>query len=256
MRFDRYIGIDYSGAETPESRLPGLAVFVSDRACEPQVVRTPAAPKAKHWTRREVADWLLETLSGPERSVVGIDHAFSFPLSYYRRYGLANWDDFLADFCLHWKTAAPHTYVDFVRENNPRTGRPTEFRRTDRWTSSAKSVFRMDGNGTVGKSTHAGIPWLRMLRSEPRLKGRVHFWPFDGFEPADGRSVVAEVYPSVFRNRYGRAERTPHQQDAYSTARWLMDMDTADRLGRYFDPPLNVDHREAALREGWILGIA
>ena len=29
MKFDRYIGIDYSGAESPESRIRGLQVFVA-----------------------------------------------------------------------------------------------------------------------------------------------------------------------------------------------------------------------------------
>ncbi len=29
MKFDRYIGIDYSGAESPESRIKVLQVFVA-----------------------------------------------------------------------------------------------------------------------------------------------------------------------------------------------------------------------------------
>jgi hypothetical protein len=37
----------------------------------------------------------------------------------------------------------------------------------------------------------------------------------------DGRSVVAEAYPSIFRNRYDKGDRTADQQDAYATARWL-----------------------------------
>jgi hypothetical protein len=34
--------------------------------------------------------------------------------------------------------------------------------------------------GSVAKSTHTGIPWLRFIRE--RLGSRVHFWPFDGWE--------------------------------------------------------------------------
>jgi hypothetical protein len=31
---------------------------------------------------------------------------------------------------------------------------------------------------------------------------RVHFWPFDGWQPSAGKAAVAEVYPSLFRNLY------------------------------------------------------
>lgn len=36
--FERYIGIDYSGAETCESSLKGLRVYMADRATEPREV--------------------------------------------------------------------------------------------------------------------------------------------------------------------------------------------------------------------------
>jgi hypothetical protein len=38
---------------------------------------------------------------------IGIDHAFSFPMSYMRRYGIETWDQFLDDFMRHWPTAEP-----------------------------------------------------------------------------------------------------------------------------------------------------
>jgi hypothetical protein len=43
---------------------------------------------------------------------------------------------------------------------------------------TAKSVFHFDVQGSVAKSTHAGIPWLRYIRQH--AKAPVHFWPFDG----------------------------------------------------------------------------
>ena len=54
---------------------------------------------------------------------------------------------------------------------------------------------RNDLQGSVAKSTHAGIPWLRFIRQ--RLRDRVHFWPFDGWDIPAGRSAVVEVYPSL-----------------------------------------------------------
>lgn len=67
----------------------------------------------------------------------------------------------------------------------------------------------------------------------------------------------AEVYPSIFRNRYPRSSsRSVDEQDAWATARWLAGTASGGHLPRYFDPPLTREEREIAGREGWILGIA
>jgi hypothetical protein len=95
-----------------------------------------------------------------------------------------------------------------------RVGKASEFRLCEQWTSSAKSVFQFDVQGQVATSSHAGIPWLKRIRDA--VGDRVHFWPFDGWVPAAGKAVIAEVYPSIFRNRYERAGRTPDEQDAYA----------------------------------------
>jgi hypothetical protein len=83
----------------------------------------------------------------------------------------------------------------------------------------------------------------------------VHFWPFDGWEVPDGKSVIAEIYPSIFKNRFPREDRTTDQQDAYCVARWLTETDRRGLLDRYFDPPLTDEERQIANLEGWILGI-
>ena len=111
------------------------------------------------------------------------------------QYNLTSWPEFLDDSCEHWPTDQDHTYVDFIRdrEEGPpdRTGSNKDFRLTEKWTSSAKSVFQFDVQGSVAKSTHAGIPWLRHIRNDTGDK--VHFWPFDGWDVPDGKSVVAEI---------------------------------------------------------------
>ena len=96
--FQRYIGIDYSGAKTPTSRLKGLRVYEADRSTEPQEVHPPQSPR-KDWIRRGIAEWLVEQLSGEIPIIVGIDHAFSFPMAYFTTYGLRHgWSLFLDDF--------------------------------------------------------------------------------------------------------------------------------------------------------------
>lgn len=268
MNFDCYIGIDYSGAETPTSRLKGLQVYAAQAvAQEPEVWRCPKLSnngQTVNWTRREVAERLLQEANNGTRFLAGIDHGFSMPMGYFARYGLESWPQFLDDFVLHWPTHGDHVYVDFVRDGNlfrsgdapppgSRTGTADEFRLTERWTSSAKSVFLFDVQGSVAKSTLAGIPWLKWLRDQ--AGDRLHFWPFDGWAPAPGKSVIVEVYPSIFRNRYSRDGRTADQQDAYATAKWMANMATQGALAGYFAPPLSVAERAVAELEGWIFGV-
>ena len=57
-RFSRYIGIDYSGAETPDSSLKGLRVYEASRESVPVEVE-PQPSSRKYWTRRGLAEWLV-----------------------------------------------------------------------------------------------------------------------------------------------------------------------------------------------------
>ena len=266
--FDVFIGVDYSGAQGAASRLPGLQVFATrpgilgaERWSSP----TPSNNGQRiNWSRREIAERLRDEARRGTRFLAGIDHAFSFPVSYFRRYRLETWAAFLADFCVHWPTRGDHVYVDFVRDGSlfrdgeapppgQRTGANDEFRMTERWTSSAKSVFRLDGQGTVGKSTLAGIPWLEWLRTE--VGDRVHFWPFDGWTPTPGPSVITEVYPSLWSRSLPKADRTPDQHDAWSVAEWLRRADADGEIAEFLNPDLSREDRATAAVEGWILGL-
>ena len=66
-----------------------LARAMGDRATEPREVAPPPSPR-KNWTREAIAHWLVERLSEPVTTLVGIDHGFSFPLKYYEKYDLAH----------------------------------------------------------------------------------------------------------------------------------------------------------------------
>jgi len=50
LAFARYIGIDYSGAQTPASTLKGLRVYAADHWTAPQEVEPSPGP-SKYWTR-------------------------------------------------------------------------------------------------------------------------------------------------------------------------------------------------------------
>lgn len=256
--FARYIGIDYSGAETPTASLKGLRVFMADRPSPPVEVPPPPSPR-KYWTRRGIAEWLVERLAQDPPALIGIDHGFSFPLRFFESHALKpDWPTFLDDFRRHWPTDE-NIYVDFVREGivgngAARMGNARWRRLTEERAGGAKSVFHFDVQGSVAKSTHAGIPWLRFIRD--RLSARVHFWPFDGWEIPAGRSAIAEVYPALWSRSFSRADRTADQHDAYSIAAWLSQADQDDSLVTFLKPALTPPERAVAQVEGWILGVA
>jgi hypothetical protein len=254
--FSRYLGIDYSGAKTPTSSLPGLRVYATDRRSPPAEVLPPPSPR-KYWTRRGVAEWLAERLAEDEPTLVGIDHGFSFPLKYFERHRLPHdWQAFLEDFQRHWPTD-DDIYVDFVRDGirgagAARSGNRRWRRLTELRAGSAKSVFHFDVQGSVAKSTHSGLPWLLYLRR--RLEARVHFWPFDGWSIPAGRSAIAEVYPRLWSASFAREARSPDQHDAFAVAAWLRDADLGGGLASYLEPPPVPADRRLAEIEGWILG--
>jgi hypothetical protein len=256
-RFKRYVGIDYSGAASPTSSLKGLRIYMADKKSSPTEVRPPAGPR-KYWTRRGIAEWLTKLLTEDDATLVGIDHGFSFPLQYFHEYGLPlDWRVFLEDFRRHWPTDGDMTYVDFVRDgicgNEAARSGNSKWRRITERRARAKSVFHFDVQGSVAKSTHSGLPWLRYL--DQNTAGRVHFWPFDGWSPPAGRSVVAEVYPALWSKAFPKEARDGHQHDAYSIAAWMRQVDIDGSLLRFTNPQLQEDERKTAEIEGWILGV-
>ncbi|MCC5887089.1 MAG: hypothetical protein JJT88_11710 [Gammaproteobacteria bacterium] len=253
--FERYVGIDYSGARSATDGLPGLRVYVACADAEPREIQ-PAA--GKYFSRRGVHDWLLDALADPLPTLIGVDHSFSFPLAYFEQHELAlDWDQFLDDFERHWPTADAGVTVESVRRgqcgDGAARGGSARSRRLCEKAAGAKSVFHFDVPGSVAKSTHAGLPWLRRLRRQ--LGPRLHVWPFDGWDIASGQSAILEAYPALYSARYPREDRTGDQHDAYSVAAWLAQADACGELEAALGPALPPDVAEIAAVEGWILGV-
>lgn len=256
-QFARYIGIDYSGAARPESGLPGLRVYAAHGDSAPQKIH-PEPTGRTHWSRQSVFNWLLQELAKPITTLVGIDHAFSFPLAYFQSHGVRwHWPDFLSDFCAHWPTEQVGVRVEDVRRGTIGNGRQrtgnARWRRLTEQGIGAKSVFHFDVPGSVAKSTHAGLPWLQALRTQATRP--LHCWPFDGWHIRPGQSVLTEIYPSLWSANYPRGNRSPDEHDAYVVASALQAQDQSAELARAFNPPAEPTTREQASVEGWILGV-
>ena len=256
-KFNRYIGIDYSGAATAEASLKGIRVYAVEGESQPKEVESPPSPK-KYWTRRGLAEWLAKQLPGKTPTIVGIDHSFSFPLRYFKEHQLLpDWPSFLDDFQEHWPTDDQNTSVESIRRGlqgngKARTGN-TRWRRIAEVRAKAKSVFHFDVPGSVAKSTHAGLPWLRYLRNQ--LGDKAHFWPFVGWEIPAGKSARVEIYPSLWSRNYPQEERTPDQHDAFVAATWLQQVDQNGSLDQFLKPELLPGEYHAIQVEGWILGV-
>jgi hypothetical protein len=252
-RFNRFIGIDYSGAATPVTPLPGLRIFEARGVESPLEVR-PEKNLARHWTRQGVAEWILDAVLTGEPLLIGIDHGFSFPATYFDRYGLSSdWRLFLMDFCRHWPTDQKETTVRSLREGNPRSGN-SKARRHIEILAKAKSVFHFDVPGSVASSTHAGLPWLFWLRQ--KAGASLHFWPYDGTTVPQGRSVIAEAYPALWF-RSGCPENWSRDQwDAFLIAEALAGAARSGLLCSWLTPQWPEHLNEVIEREGWILGFS
>ena len=103
------------------------------------------------------------------------------------------------------------------------------------------------------RSLLTAVSWLRYI--DLKADGRVHFWPFDGWQLPAGKSVVAEVYPALWSRSFAQGSRDSHQHDAYSIAAWMRQADSSGSLAIFASPPLSEADRVAAQIEGWILGV-
>ena len=256
-QFERTIGIDYSGRQTADTRSKYLQVYETWRESRPLKVQSTEG-KRKNWTRRRIAEWLKVELKASAPTIVGIDHAFSFPQVYFETYRLPFcWGSFLNDFRKYWPTDCEGIIPSKLYNNGGgkvvhRDGRTRWYRRTEMH-NNAKSVFHLKVPGQVAMSTRAGLPFLRELR---KALLDVHFWPFDGWKVPRGKSCLVEAYPSLYHEHYPReGGYSDDEWDAYVTAKWMQKADEKGCLKTLLNPDLPDSVREAAHYEGWILGV-
>jgi len=248
--FERFIGIDYSGAKGPNDPVTSIRVFSASAKHIPSEIRPP---DGRHWSRKTLFEWLRRELEQAPPTLVGLDHGLSFPKIYFLRHQLRDWPAFLAHVL---RTMPTHQVsIETLRHDHRlQSESPHALRLCEAWTSSAKSVFQFDIQGSVAKSTYAGLPWIALLRQH--FERRIFFWPFDGSMPPDGVSVICETYPALYKRRYRRsAEHGPDAHDAFAIARWMQDMQQRGVLGDYFLPPLTAEEWALTRLEGWILGV-
>lgn len=261
-RFSRYLGIDYSGASSPEKGLPGLRVFETGARVGAVEVRSGSSGRSA-WSRQALRTWLAEELAARPPTLVGIDHAFSLPRTKLKAAGVRSWVGLLGHFLRVVRTH--ERTVEMARrdrrcrrllETAPGAPLQERYRWVDRRTPGAKSVYHYIGPG-VAHSTMAGIAQLALLRRElARRRVPICFWPFDPLPDRSGASMVVEAYPALCNRQYARLPgHSGDQHDARCLALWLRDCDRDGRLELYLRPPWSARDLSEVRMEGWILGV-
>ena len=174
--FDGYVGIDYSGAETPTSSLKGLRVYMADRGSPPvrcsrrraRASTGRGAGSPSGWSSgfpKTGRHWSASTTRSPFRCGISrpiaccpIGRPSSMTFNTIGRPMATTFTSILFAMASVGNGAA--------RSGNTRWRRLTED--TGR---GAKSVFHFDVPGSVAKSTHAGLPWLRYIRQQMGRSG-------------------------------------------------------------------------------------
>jgi len=210
MRFDAFIGIDWSGAT---GNYDGIAIARCEAASSAPKLIGP--PGARRWTRSNVASWICAEVNRSPRLLIGLDFAFGLPFEDRHGYlgGRARAVDSI--FAL-WKlidesssadadfgcTFANHPqYASLFWKSGPKPAawnqrkRRTEFACAEATQTHPETVYKLLGSKQVGKASISGIRVLRHIRE--RSQGAVTFWPFEKV----GGSVMVEIYPTLFRKK-------------------------------------------------------
>jgi hypothetical protein len=166
--------------------------------------------------RDETIDWLIDEAEKGERTVVGLDFAFSMPAWFMTENDVdsayALWR-LVADEGEGWLASCQRPFWGRPGTTRPRGPKSRHFRRTETEVRArklpAKSVFQIGGAGAVGTASVRGMPYLRRLHDVG-----FSIWPFD--EPS--WPLVVEIYPRAFTGRTRKSRQA-------ARCRWLAGCD-------------------------------
>lgn len=222
--FDRFIGIDWSGAKDSKGSIQ-VAEFLRSGG-HPNLI---PPIDGRYWTRSEVKRY-LKTLTD-RRTLVGIDFAFSLPAPF----PITNLNEvrelwaFVDDFCRAANVEGSDYYAGaiwlsktsplwpYFRYDDYR-GELFDGKRLRCTEQSCKprpsSVYKLMYS-QVGRGSFAGMRILRSL--SPRAGRKIAIWPFD---KSDASSLIlVEVYPSAFYPLVNCRRPNPKKQTCEEVAK-------------------------------------
>jgi hypothetical protein len=182
----RIVALDWSGVK----RGGGRRTIWSAQAADGRLTALFNGRK-----REEVAEDLIELAKESPDLVIGLDFAFSMPEWFVREKGAASGRDFWAIAAKDGDDWLKSCEVPFWGRKGKK--RPLDvclFRRTEEQSkgpgSEPKSVFQINGGGSVGTGSIRGMPILLRL-----FEAGFRIWPFEEYVP--GKPLVVEIYPRL-----------------------------------------------------------
>jgi hypothetical protein len=214
MEFDEYIGIDWSGAKSPQQ-----SYSIALATCSKYDNKAPA-PVSKKLSRTDVYNLIIEKLKGDKRVLIGIDCNFGYAASVAKKQlGEAVnyrqlWEAVDSANAAHKNFFAGNTWStsDFAEYFwtqgkqpdwfNPKVlRRHTETAAAEQGLGIPESPFKLIGAKQVGKGGLAGMRLLHRLKNT--YGDKIAVWPFEASLIASAQVVVTEIYPRLFIKHAG-----------------------------------------------------
>ena len=273
--FDGYVAVDWSANAQPKRGRNSIWIAVCDTDGPPQCEN----PRTREAAMERIQTLLDEATAKCRRLLCGFDFPFGYPEHTAQKLtGYGGWEavwERIAEVIQDCPNNGNNSFAAAARLNqafdsegpfwghgqNPVPGIPGS-RPEDVWGMNllprlryseclipqAKEVWRLFGQGTVGRQALTGIARLQRLRCG---RDDVQVWPFETL--GEGRShVLAEIYPSLIVHCPNHATKDEGQVEAVAVT--LRELDRSGDLQEYLQAPNAMPARVIA-EEGLILGM-
>ena len=232
--FDKYIGIDWSGAKSDPQKDLSVCVAEAGKDCP---YKQPPPHGGKNWSRYDLYEWLLQ--ESQEKSIlVGIDFSFAYPImddfcnecGYFPEYPESPEKVHELWALIDEKNADQENFYGGGIYNHPDLGRYYKFERwkeRDRYSSRmrmtekvARLAIRTRSSSTCVRGTNEWVELFSMPEPSPtfachgpanvgtgslagmrllhHLSDKAHIWPFDVGSTENHNLWVVEIFPSYY----------------------------------------------------------
>jgi len=267
--FNNYLAVDWSANSKPKIGADSVWLAWLSKTGELSLFNPRTRFDALNIIKR-----LLKDSDG--RVLAGFDFPFGYPKVFFDGLGLLKWSDLWAELF--------ERIIDSTNNNNnrfevadylnslfpesgpfwghpmPNDGRyinipfkkpfgygcflPNEKRSIEGLIKSTKTVWQLNGAGSVGGQALLGIPIVESLRKYVPTS----IWPF---ESCISKVVCAEIYPSMYKIE--NTERIKDANQVKTVVKRLHALDVKGELGQIMSIPSKLKGSECT-HEGWILG--
>jgi len=296
--FNAYVMVDWSAASSPKTGKDSIWIGVLKRDTRFRLAFEAFNPPTRQAAEAKLREVLADLRRRGERVLIGFDFPLGFPAGTAAALELKSPDwrgmwGFLASNVADKADNTNNRFAVAAKMNRLMTDEPRPFwgapaRDTQRWLAAtkpathaadlpplfrrtelaaqglgrtARSIWQILGNGTVGSQAIVGIPAVKRLADE--LGDRLAVWPFaTGWkaltaEDVEGKDALAVEVDSSLQAAKLEPGEAPDRAQVRATAEHFARLDEAGKLGAQFAPPKTADPAEVTQveqEEGWILG--